>query len=314
MEYRKLGKAGIRVSVIGLGGWINFEQKIPADEARRIVAMAYENGVNFYDVADAYGNGRAEEWMGGMLADYPRHTLVISSKVFFEMSDDPNDRGLSRKHIMESIDGTLRRLGTDYLDVYFCHRADPGTPIYETARAMDDLIHRGKILYWGTSMWEPERIEETVDLCEANGLIPPVVEQPEYSMLARQRVEEEVLPVTRPHGIGLTVYSPLARGMLTGKYDGGIPDGSRFDTEPWAKSGLLTDENVEKVQELKMVAGEMDVTRAQLALAWVLRQEGVSSVITGATKVGQIRENLGAADLTLAPDVVAAIDRILEWE
>jgi voltage-dependent potassium channel beta subunit len=314
MEYRKLGKAGIKVSVIGLGGWINFEAKIPTDEARRIVATAHENGINFYDLADVYGNGRAEEWLGGMLSEYPRHTLVIASKVFFPMSDDPNDRGLSRKHIMESIDRTLKRLGTDYLDVYFCHRADPTTPVYETARAMDDLIHQGKILYWGTSMWEPEQIEEAVDLCEDNGLIPPVVEQSEYSMLARQRVEEEILPVTRPRGIGLTVYSPLAQGMLTGKYDEGIPPGSRFDTEPWAKSGLLTDKNVEKVQALKMVAGELDVTRTQLALAWVLRQESVSSVISGVTKVGQLLENLGAVNLPLASDVIASIDRILDRE
>lgn len=314
MEYRRLGDAGIRVSVLGLGGWINFEEKIPADEARRIVTTAYERGVNFYDLADVYGDGRAERWMGGMLADYPRHTLVISSKVFFPMSDDPNDRGLSRKHIMESIDRTLRRLGTDYLDIYFCHRADPDTPVYETARAMDDLIHRGKILYWGTSMWEPERIEEVVDLCEENGLIPPTVEQSKYSMLARRYVEDEVLPITRPRGIGLTVYSPLAQGMLTGKYDDGIPAGSRFDTEPWSRSDILTDENVEKVRALKIVAGELGVTRAQLALAWVLRQAGVSSVITGATRVDQLEENVAAADLTLAPDVVASIDRILDRE
>lgn len=311
MEYRRLGNAGSKVSTISFGGWINFESKIPEDEARQIVRTAYEGGVNFFDLADVYGFGEAERWMGGMLAEYPRHTLVISSKVYFPMSDDPNDQGLSRKHIMESIDKSLERLGTDYLDIYFCHRADENTPLLETIRAMDDLVHQGKVLYWGVSEWAPELIEETMRLCERGGYVPPQVDQPRYSMLARENVEENILPVTQEYGLGLVVYSPLAMGMLTGKYDEGIPDDSRFAREPWAKENILTDENVRRVRELAVIAGELDVTRAQLALAWVLRKQGVSSVITSATKVRQIEENLEAANLTLADDVLAEIDRVL---
>ncbi len=310
MEYRHLGDSGLKVSTIALGGWINFESKIPEDEARQIIRTAYEGGVNFYDLADVYGYGQAERWMGAMLAEYPRHTLVISSKVFHPMSDDPNDRGLSRKHIMESIHRSLKNLGTDYLDIYFCHRADPDTPLYETIRAMDDLIHQGKVLYWGTSNWDPALLEETVRLCEANGYHPPRVEQPQYSLLYREYVEQKLLPVSRALGIGLVTYSPLAMGMLTGKYDDGIPEDSRFSTEPWSKERFFSEENVARVRKMAIVAGELGVTRAQLALAWVLRQEGVSSVITGATKVRQMEDNLGAAELKLTEDVLAELDRI----
>lgn len=311
MQYRRLGSAGMKVSAIALGGWINFERKIPQDQAEGIVRLAYENGVNFFDLADIYGQGKAEEWMGGMLQQFPRHTLVISTKVFWPMSDDVNDRGLSRKHVLESIDKSLKRLGTDYVDIYFCHRPDPETPILETARAMDDLIHQGKVLYWGTSEWEADQIKEACDLCEKYGLYPPQVEQPQYSMLYRERVEKQIVPVTEPRGIGLTVFSPLAMGMLTGKYDDGIPQDSRFATEAWSKENLLTEENAEKVRKLKAVADDLDLTRAQLALAWAAQQKGVSCVITGATKIAQMEDNLGAADVTLSDDVLAQIERIL---
>jgi voltage-dependent potassium channel beta subunit len=312
MEYRRLGESGLRLSVLGLGGWINFENKIAEDEARQAIRTAYEGGINFYDLADVYGNGEAERWMGGMLAEYPRHTLVISSKVYFPMSDDPNDRGLSRKHIMHSIDRSLKNLGTDYLDIYYCHRADPETPVEETIRAMDDLIHQGKVLYWGTSNWDPALLEETVDLCEEYGYFPPRAEQPLYSMLARDRFEDEVMPAAEELGIGLTTYSPLAMGMLTGKYDDGIPEDSRFATEPWSKERYFSDDNARRVRDLKMIAAELDITRAQLALAWILRQPAVSSVITGATKVRQVEDNLGAVGVELAGDILARIDRILE--
>jgi voltage-dependent potassium channel beta subunit len=313
MEYRRLGSAGVQVSAIALGGWINFERKLPQDEAKRIVATAYEKGINFFDLANVYGEGEAERWMGDMLRQYPRHTLVISTKVFFAMSDDVNDQGLSRKHIMESIDKSLARLGTDYVDIYFCHRPDPATPILETARAMDDLIHRGKVLYWGTSEWSPEQIVEACTLCEKYGLYPPQVEQPQYSMLHRERVERSILPTTQTRGIGLTVYSPLYMGMLTGKYDEGIPDDSRFAREAWAKKGRLTDENVERVRRLKPIADQLAVTRAQLAIAWVLRQEGVSSIIMGATKAAHIEDNVNAigARAALTDDVLAQIEEAL---
>jgi len=313
MEYRRLGDAGMKVSVISLGGWINFgEGKVAEDEARRVVERAYELGVNFFDLADVYGYGGAERQMGEILKQFPRHTLVISTKVFGKMSDDVNDRGLSRKHILESIDKSLERLQTDYVDIYFCHRPDPETPILETARAMADLIHMGKVMYWGTSEWEGYQIAEALRICERHNLPKPQTDQPQYSMLFRHRVEREILPVTGPNGIGLVPWSPLAYGMLTGKYDDGVPEGSRFAKEPWAKERMMTPENVERVRRLRPLADRLGVTRAQLALAWLLRQPGVSSVITGATKVSQIEENVKAADVKIPPDMLEEIDQILQ--
>jgi len=311
MDYRSAGRSGLKLSAIALGGWINFEAKIAEDEARGIIRDAIDGGVNFFDLADVYGNGRAEEWMGRLLSEYPRHTLVISTKVFFPMSDDPNDRGLSRKHIFESIDRSLKRLGTDYLDIYYCHRHDPETPLIETIRAMNDLIRAGKVLYWGTSMWPAEQIEEAHTLCERHGLVPPQVEQPVYSMLKRDWTEQTALPLAEKYGFGLTVYSPLGMGMLTGKYDEGIPDDSRFQQESWAAERYFTEDNVRRVRALKPIADGLGLTRTQLALAWALRQPGVSSVITGATKRHQIAESLGAAGVTLSADVAAAIEQAL---
>lgn len=312
MNYRRLGDAGMKVSTIALGGWMNYgEGKVPADEARRVVERAYEVGFNFFDLADTYGNGEAEKQMGEILSQFPRHTLVISSKVFFPISDDVNDRGLSRKHIMESIDRSLKNLGTDYLDIYFCHRSDPDTPLLETARAMHTLIEQGKVLYWGTSEWKPTQIIETVALCDKHGLHPPKAEQPQYSMLRRERVEEQVLPVTEPRGIGLVTWSPLAMGMLTGKYDDGVPEDSRFKKEPWAKDRFMTLGNVERVRRLKPIADSLNLSRAQLALAWILRQPGVSSVITGATRASQVEENAQAGPVELPDDCLEQIEAVL---
>lgn len=312
MQYRRLGDAGVKVSAVSLGGWINYgEGKVPDDEARRVVERAYDLGINFFDLADIYGKGEAEKQMGAILKQFPRHTLVISTKVFWPMSDDINDRGLSRKHIMESIDKSLQRLGTDYVDIYFCHRPDPETPIVETARAMHTLIEQGKVLYWGTSEWSAAQIVEAYEVCERYNLHPPKVEQPQYSMLFRERVEQEILPATERRGIGLVVWSPLAMGMLTGKYDDGIPADSRFGREEWARERFMTAENVEKVRRLKPIADELGLTRAQLALAWVLRQSGVSSVITGATRVAQVEDNAAAGDVTLSPEVIQRIEAVL---
>lgn len=312
MQYRRLGQAGMKVSAIALGGWINFgEGKVAEDTAREVVRTAYEQGINFYDLADEYAKGGAEEQMGALLSEYPRHTLVVSTKVFWPISRDINDRGLSRKHIMESIDRSLRRLGMDYVDMYFCHRPDPETPILETARAMDDLIHRGKVLYWGTSEWPAESIREAWDLCERYGLYPPQVEQPHYSMLHRRIVEEEILPAAEPRGMGLVVFSPLGMGMLTGKYDDGIPADSRFGREDWAAKRYVNEENLARVRQLKPIAEELGISRAQLALAWTLRQPGVSSAIIGATRPSQIVDNAAAAEVTLPPDVIDRIDQIL---
>lgn len=312
MEYRRLGSAGMKVSAVSLGGWINFGADRMAEEtAHNIVERAYDLGINFFDLADVYAKGESEKQMGAVLQQFPRHTLVITSKVFWPMSDDVNNRGLSRKHVMDSIDKSLERIGTDYVDVYFCHRPDPETPIEETARAMDDLIHQGKVLYWGTSMWSAAQITEAYEVCERYGLYKPQVEQPQYSMLRRDRVETEILPATERRGIGLVTWSPLAQGMLTGKYDEGVPEGSRFDKEEWAKERFFNAEIVEKVRRLKPIADDLGITRAQLALAWVLRHDNVSSVITGATEVSQVEDNAGAAEVELSDDVVEEIDEII---
>jgi voltage-dependent potassium channel beta subunit len=303
----------MKVSAVSLGGWINFgEGKVQQDAARAIVETAYGSGINFFDLADIYGKGGAEEQMGRILSQYDRHTLVISTKVFWPMSDDVNDRGLSRKHIMESIDKSLVRLGTDYVDIYFCHRPDPDTPMRETVMAMNTLIEQGKVLYWGTSEWSAAQILEAYDLCERYGWHLPKTEQPQYSMLVRERIENEVLPVTAPRGVGLVTWSPLAMGMLTGKYDDGIPADSRFGREPWAKERYMNDANIERVRQLKPIADGLGISRAQLALAWVLRHDGVSSVITGATRPEQVLDNVAAADVALSAETIDQINAILE--
>lgn len=312
MEYRRLGDAGMKVSAVALGGWINFgEGKVAQDDARAVVETAYEAGIRYFDLADQYGYGEAEKQMGALLKQYPRKTLVVASKVFWPMSEDPNDRGLSRKHIMESIDGTLQRLGMDYIDIYFCHRPDPETPIYETVRAMNDVVTRGKALYWGTSVWSAEQLQEAYDICDQEHLYKPQAEQPPYSLLVRD-VERDVLPMVRQHGTGIVAFSPLAQGMLTGKYDEGIPAGTRFARESWAAEQFATAQSREKVQQLKPIAERLGITRSQLALAWLLHQPGVSSVITGATKADQVKENVSAAEVKLPEDVVNEIERIFQ--
>ncbi|GAB4528191.1 MAG: aldo/keto reductase family protein [Anaerolineae bacterium] len=315
MKYRRLGDAGMKVSVVSLGGWINYgEGKVEENEARRVVERAYELGINFFDLADVYGRGEAEKQMGEVLRQYPRHTLVVSTKVFGEMSDDVNDRGLSRKHILESIDKSLERLGMDYIDIYFCHRPDPDTPVRETVAAMNDLITQGKVMYWGTSEWEAHHIVEAYEVCERYGWHLPKTDQPQYSMLFRDRVENQILPVTKPRGIGLVPWSPLAMGMLTGKYDDGIPEDSRFAREDWAAQRYINEKNREIVRNLKPIADELGITRAQLALAWLLRDEGISSVITGATKVSQVEDNAKTADVELTPELITRIENVLKAE
>lgn len=312
MEYRNLGKSGLKVSEVALGGWETYGVGVNEQQmVRDIVTAAYDGGVNFFDQADIYAKGRSEELMGNVLRELPRHTLVISSKVYWPMSDDVNDRGLSRKHVLHSIDGSLKRLGTDYLDVYFAHRYDPDVPMEEIVMAFDQVIRDGKALYWGTSMWPAARIAQAVEFARANGLHAPITEQPEYSMIRRDRVEKEILPYTETAGVGLVVWSPLAMGLLTGKYDDGKPEGARLtEKENWGKN-FLTDENIQKVRDLKAVADSLNITRAQLALAWILRQKGVSSVITGATKVQQIEDTVKAAGVRLSSDVIEQIETIL---
>jgi voltage-dependent potassium channel beta subunit len=314
MIYRRLGRAGMKVSAISLGAWTTYGGSVQDKELiTEIVSTAFEKGVNFFDNADAYARGAGETFMGEVFADLdlPRHQLVLSTKVFWPMSDGINDRGLSRKHVLESIDRSLERLQTDYVDIYFAHRYDPETPLEEIVEVFSDVVRSGQSHYWGTSEWSPAQIAEAHAYATSNGLVAPVTEQPQYPMLYRERVEDEILPTTEPKGIGLVVWSPLAMGMLTGKYDEGVPEGSRFADNDGFRERFLTDENVARVKALKAVADDLGVTRAQLALAWVLRQPGVSSVITGATKVAQLEDNVAAADVELDDATLTRIDEVL---
>ncbi len=312
MKYRNLGQSGLKVSEIALGAWLTFGGSEDEETTRQCVAAAVEAGVNYLDLADIYAHGDAERVVGEAIRKLGlnRQHLVIASKVYWPMSDDVNDRGLSRKHIMESIDGSLQRLGVDYLDLYFCHRYDRHTPVEEVARAMDDLVHQGKILYWGTSVWEAAQLEDAVGTARYLGAYRPQVEQPRYNMLDRH-IEPAILPTAAKYGMGLVVFSPLAQGLLTGKYNEGVPEDSRAAASNWLQDDL-TEENIQKVRELTALAQELGITMPQLALAWVLRRPEISAAITGATKVRHVEENVQAAGITLAGDALARIEEILD--
>lgn len=309
MEYRRVGNSGLKVSEIALGSWLTYGGSVDSDPGVAIIRRAIEHGVNFIDISDAYSGGEAERVVGRAIKPLTRSDLVISSKLFWPMSQNVNDRGLSRKHIMESIEKSLRRLGTDYLDVYFCHRFDAETEVEETVRAMDDLVRQGKILYWGTSVWNAAQIEQAVSDARFCRAYQPVVEQPRYNMLD-SNLEREIMPVCARHGIGLVVFSPLAQGLLTGKYDKGVPPESRGGKTDWL-SGDLIPENVEKVKALSGIARSLELTMSQLALAWVLRRSEISCAITGATSNEQVDENVKASGVNLSPDTLEAIEGIL---
>ncbi|MBT3392239.1 MAG: aldo/keto reductase [Chloroflexi bacterium] len=317
MHYRRLGRSGLKVSEISLGAWVTFGSQIDAGIASELIHTAYDLGVNFFDNADAYADGQAEVIMGQAIKDIPREALVISSKVFWPTMPGPNGRGLSRKHIMESVHASLRRLDTDYVDLYFCHRYDPDTPIEEVVFTMNTLIQQGKILYWGTSEWTAAQISQAFGAARQYNLIPPSVEQPQYSMFHRERVETEIAPLAKELGLGLTTFSPLYFGILTGKYNDGVPDGSRaaMDSMAWVQN-YLTPERLDIVQDLALIADELGISQAQLALAWLLRRKEVSSVITGATKMSQLKDNLGAADAIalLTDDVLDEIEAVISHE
>ncbi len=304
MPYRRMGNSGLKLSALALGGWTTFGASVKDENTiESILTAAYEAGVNFFDISDIYEKGEAERAMGRVFAKLPRHELVISTKVFWPMSDDVNDRGLSRKHIFESIDKSLARIGTSYVDLYFCHRPDPETPLEETCRAMDDLVHRGKVLYWGTSEWSGEQLRAAHALCDRLNLYRPAVEQPQLSLLKRQRFLDDVSPTARALGLGLVTWSPLASGLLSGKYDNGLPQGARLWRSENLRASYISDANVAAVRKLKVVADEMGVTRSQLAIAWAMTQPGVTSVITGATRLDQFKENLGALKINMTDDL-----------
>ena len=314
MHYRRLGRSGLKVSEISLGAWLTFGTKIDQKMASDLIHAAYDQGVNFFDNADMYANGEAEVVMGEAIRDLQRETLVISSKVFWPTTPGPNGRGLSRKHVSESINASLRRLKTDYVDLYFCHRFDPDTPLEELAFTMDGLVRQGKVLYWGTSEWEAHHIASLFGVCRQFNLIPPSVEQPHYNLFHRRRMEDEVAPVCRELGIGLVSFSPLYYGILTGKYNDSIPAGSRASQDElgWIRD-RITPERIAAVRQLIALAQEIGLTSAQLAIAWILRRKEIASVITGATRLEQLDENLIAAEAepNLTNELLEKIDEIL---
>jgi voltage-dependent potassium channel beta subunit len=311
MLYRSVGKSGLKVSALSLGGWTTFGGSVEDSKTiSTIIHAAFDAGINFFDIADVYARGKAEEMMGSVLRALPRHELVISSKVFWPMSDDINDRGLSRKHIMESVEKSLKRIGTDYLDLYFCHRFDPETPLEETARAMDDLVHQGKVLYWGTSEWMGTQLQEINELTEAKTLYAPIVEQPQYSLLKRTQFEDFVQPAASRAGMGLVVWSPLASGLLSGKYNDGVPADSRLAHMDWLHESLYKEDNLKRVRAMATIAKDLGCTQSQLALAWALAGQGVSSVITGATRIEQLQENLEALSVQIDSETNSTLNEI----
>lgn len=317
MHYRRLGKTGIKVSEFSLGAWVTFGAQVDEQHSIELVRSAYEQGVNYFDNADVYAKGRAEEVLGRAVKDLPREDLVISSKVFFPTSNGPNGRGLSRKHITESIHASLKRLGLDYVDLYFCHRYDPDTTVEEVVQTMDILVRQGKILYWGTSEWDVLHLTQAITFAKDNGLIPPATEQAKYHLLNRRHVENELAPLCLEYGLGLTTFSPLYNGILSGKYNDGIPQGSRATLEDMAwMQERLTPELIGQVRQLTQIADGLGATTAQLAIAWVLRRKEVSSVITGATRLEQLDENLAAAELEsrMSEDVLEALEKIFDPE
>ena len=315
MYYRHLGKYGVRVSEVALGSWLTYGGATENETATRCIEKAYDLGINFFDTANGYARGKAEEVVGRALAAYPRESYFLATKVFFPMGEGPNDRGLSRKHIFEQCHASLKRLGMDYIDLYQCHRYDPDTPLEETLMALDDLARQGKILYAGVSQWSAGQIAHAVDYCRGAGLHPLVSNQPYYNMLGRE-IEKEVIPLCEREGLGQVVYSPLAQGVLTGKYKPGqpLPEGSRAadpEQNMFLNRGQLDEGTLRKVEKLGPIADQAGLTRSQLALAWCLRQRNVSSVIIGASRPEQVEDNAGAAGKVLSADIIAAIDEVL---
>jgi len=312
MQYRSLGRSGLVVSEISLGSWLTLGSSVDRAATRDIVHAGYDLGINFFDTADAYAHGAGEEALGAALQGFPRRYLVIATKCFFPMSDRPNDRGLSRKHIFESVEASLRRLGTDYIDLLQCHRADPRTPIEETVCAFEDLIRQGKILYWGTSEWRAEQIVDACRVADARTAYRPISNQPQYSIL-RRGIEKSVLPTCVREGLGQVVWSPLAQGALTGKYAGGrVPPGSRAADEQRSRfmSDFLEPGELARVESLRPLADAQGITMAQLALAWCLREPGVASAIVGATRREQLEENVKASGLKLRDETIAKIETL----
>lgn len=319
MEYRKLGRSGLQVSALSLGSWLTFGKQIGDDVAEQLMHAAYDAGVNFFDNAEIYARGQSEIVMGNILArsGWDRSSYLVSSKAYFGTEgakSKPNQRGLSRKHLVEACEAALRRLQVDYLDLYFCHRPDKQTPIEETVWTMHQLVLQGKILYWGTSEWDASEIMEAMLVAERHHLIAPVMEQPQYNLLTRGKLEREYLHLFRYHGIGTTIWSPLASGVLSGKYLGTSEEDTRLKMKglEWLREQVLREEVMTKVKALKSLAEECETTLPLLSIAWCLKNPHVSTVILGASRLSQLQENLGALDVVprLTQERMDRIDQI----
>ncbi len=321
MEYRFLGSSGLKVSALSFGSWVTFGDQIDEQRAFETMKTAYEHGVNFFDNAEAYAGGESEIMMGNIIqkAGWKRSDLVLSTKIFWG-GDGPNDRGLSFKHIVEGTNAALDRLQTDYVDLIFCHRPDIHTPIEETVRAMNQVIREGKAFYWGTSEWSAEQIREAYHIARRENLQPPTMDQPQYNMLRREKIEKEFKRLYTDIGLGTTIWSPLASGILTGKYNDGVPEGSRLslDKYQWLREYILETESgkqkIEKARKLTPIADELGVTMAQMSLAWCLKNPNVSTVITGASRPEQVEENIQSLEVVeqLDEEIMARIEEILQ--
>jgi voltage-dependent potassium channel beta subunit len=311
MQYNNLGSAGIRLSELSYGSWITFKNQVDQDRANTIIKTCMDAGINFFDTAETYADGAAETLLGEALKPYRREDLVVSTKIFWG-GPGPNDTGLSWKHLVEGTRNSLKRLQMEYVDLIFAHRPDPNTPIDETVHAMAHLLRQGYAFYWGTSEWSASQIEQAHIVARELRLPPPVMEQPEYNLFNRKRVEKEYAPLYKKYGLGTTTWSPLASGMLTGKYQGEIPSGSRLDQQEWLRK-VITDERKAKISQLAEVAKELDCSLAQLSIAWCLSNKNVSTVILGASSVEQLQENLKASEVKskLTPEVLKRIHKIV---
>lgn len=316
MKYRNLGKWGLKVSEVALGSWVTDLSNPSAQQiAQETVDTAFDLGINFFDCADAYSGGEAERFLGKALSQHSRNEYVVSSKVFFPMGRGANDWGLSRKHIIEQLDRTLKNLKVDYVDMYFCHRFDPTTPIEETMQVLSDMVQQGKILYYGVSEWSPVQITKALGIIKEMRLRPMSVIQPQYNMVDRY-IEDEIMSICEENGVGIVPFSPLAQGLLTGKYrkNTPIPDGSRATWQADKQiNNLLTQENLDKVERLIPIAQSLNIPLSVLALAWILRKKQISSVITGASKKEQLIANAAASGLVLPDEILQQIDEILDY-
>jgi voltage-dependent potassium channel beta subunit len=321
MEYRYMGRTGLQLSVLSFGSWVTFHKQIEDNTADSLMGMAYDAGINFFDNAEAYAGGESELMMGRVLKqkNWERSSYVISSKAFFGLrgkDNKPNQAGLSRKHLFEACHDALRRMQLEYLDLFYCHRPDPNVPIEEVVFTMHNLIEQGKILYWGTSQWSGAEIMEAHRVAQQYGLIGPVVEQPQYNMFERFRIEQDYIPVYKNVGLGTTIWSPLASGFLTGKYLNDIPEGSRLSIKgfDWLKDRWLQEGKIDKLKKLMTLAEELGVSMASLAIAWTIANPHVTSTILGATKKEQLEDNLKALDVVklLTPELMNRIDDILQ--